>query len=211
MEKLLNEEMETQIKEMFNHLDEEVIITLFNEENNQGSELTTILLKEISSLSNKIKLEVKDFNKENEFVKNNNIYSAPSFYVSKNDKVSNGIFYGVPAGHEINTLLSNIIDTSTKNDLYEKEILNNINKINKETNIKVFVTTQCPHCPGAAINALRLASLNSNVKAEVYEVHSNMEIANKYKVQGVPKIVINETNDLVGNQPIEEFLKVINK
>jgi|SRR5690625_4458287 len=208
MEKLLNDEMETQIKEMFNHLEDNVVITLYKD-NNEGSELTYKLMDEISNLSNKIKLDTIEYNDETK--KNDNIYSAPAFYVSKNSNIKSGLFYGVPAGHEINTLLSTLIDISTNNPLYDEDTINEINKINKKTNIKVFVTTQCPHCPGAAINALRLASLNENIKSEVYEVHSNMEIANKYNVSGVPKIVINETNELVGNQPINEFLKVINK
>jgi protein-disulfide isomerase len=37
------------------------------------------------------------------------------------------------------------------------------------------------------------------------------ELADKYNVSGVPKIVINETNELVGNQPIDMFLDTIDK
>lgn len=34
-------------------------------------------------------------------------------------------------------------------------------------------------------------------------------LAIKYNVSGVPKIVINEKHDLMGAQPMAEFLKVI--
>ncbi|MCK9234519.1 MAG: thioredoxin family protein, partial [Acholeplasmataceae bacterium] len=120
-----------------------------------------------------------------------------------------GVFYGIPAGHEINTLLTTIVDASNYAQLYEENVIKEIKTISQPTNIKVFVTTACPHCPGAAINALRLAQLNNNIKAEVYEVHTYGDIGQKYHVSGVPKIVIDETKELMGNQPIEAFLEKI--
>ena len=41
------------------------------------------------------------------------------------------------------------------------------------------------------------------------EAQTFNEMSNKYKVSGVPKIVINDKYELLGNQPIEEFLSKI--
>jgi len=35
------------------------------------------------------------------------------------------------------------------------------------------------------------------------------ELSMKHNVSGVPKIVINDEHDLLGNQPIQEFLNTI--
>lgn len=41
------------------------------------------------------------------------------------------------------------------------------------------------------------------------EAQTFSDMSNKYKVSGVPKIVINDKLELLGNQPVEEFLKKI--
>ncbi len=41
------------------------------------------------------------------------------------------------------------------------------------------------------------------------EAQTFMELSNKFNVSGVPKIVINDTLELVGNQPIDQFLAQI--
>jgi protein-disulfide isomerase len=41
------------------------------------------------------------------------------------------------------------------------------------------------------------------------EAQTFYELSEKYNVSGVPKIVINDTIELVGNQPIETFLSSI--
>jgi alkyl hydroperoxide reductase subunit AhpF len=57
--------------------------------------------------------------------------------------------------------------------------------------------------------AHRLAMLNPNIKGVMIEAQTFNEMSNKYKVSGVPKIVINDKHELLGNQPIEEFLNKI--
>ncbi len=210
MERLLNDDLQNQIKEMLSIMKEKVNIVFFGEEN-ENSQITEKLLEEIAPLNELINLTKFSFKDGSEEAKKYNVTTAPAYVVFGDSEDSRGVFYGVPAGHEINTLLTTIVDVSKAMPLYESDVLDQIELINKPTNIKVFVTTSCPHCPGAAINALRLAQLNKNINAEVFEVQTNMEIGNKYKVSGVPKILINETEELMGNQPIEAFLQTIIK
>ncbi len=90
---------------------------------------------------------------------------------------------------------------------FSPELIERIKKISKPVNIKVFVTLSCPHCPGAVQNAHRLAMLNQNIEGEMIEAQTFYELSTKYKVSGVPKIVINDKIELVGNQPIESYMK----
>lgn len=211
MERLLNDDLQNQIKEMLSVMKEKVNVVFFGVKGNENSEITEKLLSEIEPLNELLSLTKYDYEDNKEMADKYNVTMAPSYVLFTDEEDPRGVFYGVPAGHEINTLLTSIIDVSKAMPLYENDILDEIEGINKEINIKVFVTTSCPHCPGAAINALRLAQLNKNIKAEVYEVQTNMEIGNKYKVSGVPKILINEKAELMGNQPIEAFLQTISK
>jgi protein-disulfide isomerase len=51
--------------------------------------------------------------------------------------------------------------------------------------------------------------LNEHVQGEMIEANTFQELSNKYNVSGVPKIVINDSIELLGDQPMEEFLNRI--
>ncbi|MFA7417478.1 MAG: thioredoxin family protein, partial [Acholeplasma sp.] len=68
-----------------------------------------------------------------------------------------------------------------------------------------------PHCPGAVSNAFRLAMSNPKITADAYEAQTFGEISVKYNVSSVPKIIINDKYEFLGNQPIEAFLKEIER
>lgn len=207
-EKLFKDELETQIKDALSVMKEEVKIVLYKSDD-EGSKLTEKLLTELKELSNnKIILELKDYNKDDPDNKKYNIKGVPSYiFLDKDNNYLNLTYSGIPAGHEINTLIVNLMDISKYTEkFFEDKDLEKIKNINKKTNIKVFVTLGCPHCPGAAINASRLALLNNNITTEIFESQSFGNEAVKYNVSSVPKIVINESNEFVGNQPIQVFL-----
>lgn len=211
MKKLLDEQTAEQVKEIFGSVKKQISLVFFTKNDCENCNITEQLLNELNDLSELINLTVHNIS-ENEDVKQKyNVNDAPSYLIlnSENEQIGS-TFYGVPAGHEFNTLITNIIDASDDQQFFEKETLEKIGKITKPVDIKVFVTTSCPHCPGAAINASRLAQLNPNITATIYEAQTFGDIAEKYTVSSVPKIVINEENEFLGNQPIEEFLKVIN-
>ena len=54
-----------------------------------------------------------------------------------------------------------------------------------------------------------LASKNSKIKADMVEGSVFPHIINKYNVSSVPKIVINETKELLGDVPLDMILKEI--
>jgi glutaredoxin-like protein len=70
--------------------------------------------------------------------------------------------------------------------------------INKPVHIQVFVTLTCPHCPAAAAIAHKLAVENPNIRADVIDSSEFPQLAQKYSVIGVPKIVLNEKVEFMG-------------
>lgn len=208
MEKLLNEEVSKQLKDFLSQMKDEVTLVLFTdgEKCNTCAE-TKGLLSEVSELNEKLSFVEKDLNKDKDEAELYEITLSPSFVVLDKDGTYKGVkFNGIPAGHEINSFLSAILDMSGVKFELDQKLLDRLSKIDKDVNIKVFVTLSCPHCPGAVTKAHRLAILNEHVNAEMVEAQTFYELSQKYNVSGVPKIVINETHELVGNQPLEAFL-----
>jgi alkyl hydroperoxide reductase subunit AhpF len=56
-----------------------------------------------------------------------------------------------------------------------------------------------------------MALINPLIEAEMIEAETFEELSMKHNVSGVPKIVINDQYDLLGNQPIQEFLNTMEK
>jgi len=208
MNKLLNEDLQNQMRDFLSHMKNTVTFVFFKKENNcETCEQTKMLLEEVSELSEKITFIEKDLEKDDEEAKKYGISLAPSFVILDHEGKYQGVkFNGIPAGHEINSFLSAVIDMSGVEFGFDKDIIERIKKIDKPVNIKVFITLSCPHCPGAVSNAHRLAMLNPYIESEMIEAQTFQELSKKYKVSGVPKIIINEKHELLGNQPLEEYL-----
>ncbi len=190
---------------------EGVQMVLFTEEGTCNTcKETKQLLNEVSQLSEKVSVIQKDRENDREAAEKYGITMSPSFVVLDSEGHYKGVkFNGIPAGHEINSFLSALVDMSGMDYGFDQTIKNRLSKIEKPVNIKVFVTLSCPHCPGAVQNAHRLAMLNDNIEGEMIEAQTFGELSQKFNVSGVPKIVINDEHEFVGNQPLEQYLDQI--
>ncbi len=210
---LLNTELQSQIKAYLSPMIHPISIVLFTQDSPcETCTETKQLLKEVSELNSKITFIEKDLVEDIVDADTYGIEMTPSFVMLDHEGKYRGVkFNGIPAGHEINSFLTAILDMSGTDFGFDEETINRIKKINKPVNIKVFVTLSCPHCPGAVSSAHRLAMLNSNIEGEMIEAQTFYALSEKYQVSGVPKIVINEKHELLGNQPIEAFLNTLEK
>lgn len=211
MERLLNKQIEDQLSQIFAGMKNNIRIALFTQEGECVScKETEQLLSEVSALSEKITLSSYDIDKDSVEAKKYEIEMVPSFVIlDQNDAYKGVKFNGIPAGHEINSFISALMEMSGAESEIPEDLALRIAKIDKPINIKVFVTLSCPHCPGAVQKAHKLAMLNKNVVGEMIEAQTFPELSDKFNVSGVPKIIINDTYELVGNQPIERFLEQI--
>lgn len=210
MEKLFNNEVAGQIKGILKDMINPITIKLFVDGKCNTCLETLQILEETAELSDKITLVVHEINKDKDEAAKYDITLAPSFIFLDHLGAYRGVkFNGFPGGHEINSFISAIMEMSGHQFAFSDEVLKRISKIDKPVDIKVFVTLSCPHCPGAVETAHRIAMLNGNVKGQMIEAQTFHKMSEDYKVSGVPKIVINDKLELLGNQPIEEFLRQI--
>jgi glutaredoxin-like protein len=211
--KMFNEEIQGQLKEVFQEMKGDVTIALFTKEGECPTcEETLAYMQEVTELTDKIHLEEYDIVKDAELAKKYNVAMVPSIVMLDANKEYNGVkFNGIPAGHEINSFIPAILEVSGNVSDMPKELEERIMKIDKPMNIKVFITLSCPHCPGAVQKAHKMALMNPLIDAEMIEAETFGELSMKHNVSGVPKIVINDVYDLIGNQPIQEFLNTMEK
>ena len=210
---MFNEEIQGQLKEIFQELKGDVTIALFTKEGECPTcEETLAYMQEVEALSDKIHLATYDIQKDDALAKEYNIQMVPSIVLLNEKNEYHGVkFNGIPAGHEINSFIPALLEVSGQESEVPEELAERIKKINKPVNIKVFITLSCPHCPGAVQKAHKLALMNPMIEAEMIEAETFGELSMKHNVSGVPKIVFNDELDLLGNQPIQEFLTTMEK
>lgn len=213
MEKLLNEDVSKQIKKALEPMQNQIKMVLFTKEGTCNTcKETKQLLEEIKDLNDKILVDFKDLDQDKADAEKYGIDAVPTFVMLNDKDEYKGVkFQGIPAGHEINSFLSALVYMSGLDLGLDQKLLDRISKIDKPVDIKVFVTLSCPHCPGAVSTAHSLAMLNDNIQASMIESQTFYDLSTKYKVSGVPKIIINDEYELLGNQPIDAFLTEIEK
>jgi len=169
---------------------------------------TRELIEELGSLSDKIKINVLDLMKDKESASQYQVDKVPAIVI-EGPKKSKVKFYGVPAGYEFNTLIKDIVQMSRGETELTPETKRRLSEIKKPVHLKVFVTPTCPYCPGMVSLAHQFAMENENITADMIEISEFPQLSVKYNVSGVPKTVINESGEVLGMQPEEEFVRQI--
>ena len=210
---MLPEDAKKKLKAVLDGMDENVTLLYFTQEYEcMFCKETRTFLEEFREMSSKIEFQEYDFVKNSDIAKMYGVDKIPAIVIADSRKENTRMkFYGIPAGYEINSFVTAILETSTRGFKYSSKIEERIKKIDKDIHIQVFVSLGCPYCPDAVITAHRLAFRNPKIKADMVETTIFGYIANRYNVTGVPKIVINEKYELVGAQPVEEFMELIEK
>lgn len=209
----LDEKIKEEVKNIFKELKDPIKLIVFTRDDTitvPGRECPTCkdnetLIKEVSALSDKISIEVYDIAKDDDKVKDFSIHRIPVTLVQTDKNV--GIrLYGVPAGHEFATLLNAINIVSKSSSELSEQTIEKLKTISKPVHIQVFVTLSCPYCAPAASMAHNMAVENDNIKADMINAQEFPELAQKYDVFSVPKIVINETVQFEGAVDENAFL-----
>lgn len=208
---LINEEDKKYIKEKFaNEMEKDVRILYFTEHYKcRYCAETKEILETLTELADgKIKLEIYEFEKEKELVEKYRINKIPATLIFGENEYKIR-FFGIPSGYEFSTLLEDVIDASRGRTNLKENIKEEIRKIDSDVHIQVFVTPTCPYCPIAVHTAHQMAIENERITGDMVEVIEFPHLAQKYNVMGVPKIVINETREIVGAVPEEVTLEEI--
>ncbi len=203
---LLQEKDKEYLKNEFSKLKNEVKLVLFTQEENcTYCNDEKMLIDELGSLSDKIKVEHYDFATQSDKKEHYKIDKYPALIIE--GARDYGIrYYGIPAGYEFASVIEDIMDVSEGSSHLTEESKKKLQAVNKPVRIQVFVTPSCPYCPKAVRTAHKIAIENSFVTADMVEATEFPELSNTYGVQSVPKTVVNDGVEFVGALPEDQFV-----
>src|SRR5262245_13508389 len=172
---------------------------------------TRQILDELPALSDRITIEEVNFVLESDKAAKYGIDRVPAIAVVSQDDTgaerdSNMRFLGTPAGYEFISLIHAVRLAGGAPSHLSEEGRARVATIDRPMTLRVFTTPTCPHCPRAVNLAHEMAWANANVTAYAVEVTEYPDLARRYHVTGVPKTVVDETIEILGAIPEDDFI-----
>ncbi|MBN1231054.1 MAG: thioredoxin family protein [Anaerolineales bacterium] len=215
MQKLLSEDVVSQVNQVFEDLEGNVEVLFFQKiDGCSYCDTTRQLLEEVSGISEKLSLTVYDLDENKDVAEKYNVDKAPGIVLLKkedNESVDYGVrFSGAPTGHEFTTLIYDLINVSKGKTELSDDTKDYLKNLTEPVHMMVFVTPTCPYCPQAVILAHQMAMESDLVTAEMIEATEFPELSNQFQVSGVPQTTINAgAGTVVGAAPENQMVAEI--
>lgn len=133
--------------------------------------------------------------------RNNNLRSPITFYLEVNDS-NNGIhFSGIPSGHEFNSLILAILQSSGTELKLDKSLISMVEKVKEPLHFEVFISLSCHNCPDVVQSLNQFALLNEQISSEMIDGGLFKELIDERNIQGVPSVYLN--GELFANGKID--------
>jgi alkyl hydroperoxide reductase subunit AhpF len=144
MEKLLNESIVGQIREVFQQLKHPVQVILFTSQKTcEYCAETRQLLEEVSAISEQVGLDIYDLDSA-EVAAQYKVREAPAIVIAarEGEQITDlGIRYlGIPSGHEFTTLIQSILLVSGRDSGLTADTRAYLKNLTKPLHLQVYVT-----------------------------------------------------------------------
>jgi glutaredoxin-like protein len=145
MTNLLNEDIRNQVREAFNSLQEPVQVLFFgSKEQCEYCDDTLKLVEEVTSLSDKLNLQVFDMEANAAVADRYNVSMTPGLVIAgeaEDGPIDYGIRYaGIPSGHEFSSLIQDLILVSGRDSGLNQQTRDFLAKLEEPVHLQVFVT-----------------------------------------------------------------------
>jgi glutaredoxin-like protein len=168
------------------------------------------ILDEIAALSERITVEEANFVLDKERAAAFGVDRIPAVAILRDGEDTRMRFFGAPAGYEFMSLVEAVLAAGTNDSGLSPESRALIAEhVTAPIDIKVFVTPTCPHCPRAVTLAHRMALEHPQIRATCIEATEFPDLSRQYRVNGVPKTVANDSIEILGAVPEDDFVRSI--
>ncbi|MBU2880170.1 alkyl hydroperoxide reductase subunit F [Aliiglaciecola lipolytica] len=187
---MLNNDILNALKSYTKNMTNSVALVLQTGEHEKRQELVQFLTS-LCSVSDNLTLIERD----------DNLRSPITFYLEVNGK-NNGIsFSGIPSGHEFNSLILAILQSSGTDLKLDKTLQSMVQKVKDDLHFEVFISLSCHNCPDVVQSLNQFALLNDTISTEMLDGGLFPELIEQRNIQGVPSVYLN--GELFANGKID--------
>jgi glutaredoxin-like protein len=176
----------------------------------ETARLTKQIVDEIASLNDQVTIEEVNFILDKDRAAQYGIDHIPAIVLLRDGEDTRMRFLGAPAGYEFVSLIEAVSVAGTGDSGLSdasRELIRE--QVTEPTNIQVFVTPTCPHCPRAVTLAHRMAVESPHIRATCVEATEFLDLSQRYRVSGVPKTVVNDSIEILGALPEDDFVRAV--
>lgn len=193
----ISSQIKAQLKPIFEKLETNLVLKCYDDGSKLANEMKGFL-EEFVTLSNKLSYVV---------IPDSSIATI-SFY-NQDDNYLNIAYHGVPGGHEFNSFVLAVYNTAGIKQPLQQDILEQIQCIEKPTNIKVIVSLSCTMCPEVVMASQRIAIENKNVEAQMFDLAHFPNLKEQYNIMSVPCMIINDKDVYFGKKNINQIVEIL--
>lgn len=187
---MLSKDILNAVKTYTQNMTNKVSLVLQTGEHEKRPELKEFLTQ-LCSVSENLTLIERD----------DSLRSPITFYLEVEDN-NNGIhFSGIPSGHEFNSLILAILQSSGTALKLDSTLTKMVQKIDEDLHFEVFISLSCHNCPDVVQSLNQFALLNEKVSTEMIDGGLYPELIDKRNIQGVPSVYLN--GELFANGKID--------
>ena len=177
---MLSNDIINAIKTYTQKMPNKVSLVLQTGEHEKRPELKSFLTQ-LCSISENLYLVERD----------ENLRSPITFYLEVEGK-NNGVhFSGIPSGHEFNSLILAILQSSGTELKLDTTLTKMVQKITEKLHFEVFISLSCHNCPDVVQSLNQFALLNKNVSSEMIDGGLFKALIDERNIQGVPSVYLN--------------------
>ena len=213
---LLDEKTAETMRGIFQKLDKAVVLKAAVDPEEEKSAEMASFLKGIAGLSPTISLELYS-RKEADILAQEtreqgaqiDISHLPVTGIFVEGVYQRAAFHGVPGGKEINSFVIGIYNAAGPGQEISKAAIKKIGRLKRPADVKICVSLACHHCPGVAIASQRIAMLSPLVQAQMYDANLYPDLVEKYQIERVPLVIINNSQVYAGPRSIEDLTQLL--
>lgn len=202
--KLFDDNMLAQLNAVFARMSSKLILKLYLDERPVSAELRGYM-EELTAMTDKLSLETAAGEGAAE--------ERPCVRIYRGDGTWTGLaFHGVPGGHEFTSFVLGLYNAAGPGQPLDADLVTGIQSMQKKTDMKILVSLSCTMCPELVTAAQKIAAMNPNITAQVYDLNHFPEIRDQYNVMSVPCLVINEGETVsFGKKNVKQLLELLGK
>lgn len=179
---MLSNDILSALKGYTANMQQSVTLVLQTGEHSKRNELLEFL-NGVASTTEKITVEERDTKGQ--------LRSAISFFLEVNGNNTGIQFSGIPSGHEFNSLILSILQSTGTPLKLDESIQTLVANVKEELHFEVFISLSCHNCPEVVQGLNQFALLNDNISSEMIDGGLFQSIINDRDIQGVPSVYLN--------------------
>lgn len=204
---LLDEQTKNTIAEVFKKLNRDVVIKAVVDLDEEKSAEMASFLNVIAELSSRVQVEF--YAPSDSGGLGMDVEHLPATGLYLDGQYTGVAFHGVPGGKEINAFVLGLYNLAGPGQEISKGTVKKMGKIKRPVKVKIGVSLACHYCPGVVIAAQRIAMMSPMVEAEMYDANLYPDMVERYKIERVPLVIVNDTDTFTGPRSIEDMVQLL--